>query len=171
MSDGSQDFDGINIGAQPLDETASAESSRRSFIAKASVGSAVSIGAILGMSQQASAGPAAAASARQEASAEDRIISRASSDPGYRKRLIDDPKAVIGEEVGRAMPPGVKFVVVQETADTAYVVLPYVRATGQARVPDSQLNGGAAGMAAGPFRSWFRSCPCRCSSLSVCGMK
>ena len=171
MSDKSEDRDGIASGAWSHDEQANTESSRRSFIAKASAGGAVSIGAILGMAQQASAGAVPAGGARQEASAEDRIISRASSDPAYRRRLIDDPKGVIGEEVGRTMPPGVKFVVVQETADTAYVVLPYVPATGQARVPNSQLNGGAAGMAAGPFRSWFRPCPCRCSSLSVCGGK
>ena len=89
------------------DGQSNTEASRRSFIAKASAGGAVGIGAILGMSHAASAHPVRAASARQEASAEERIIARASTDAEYRRRLIANPHGVIGETVGSAMPPGI----------------------------------------------------------------
>lgn len=104
--------------------------------------------------------------ASTKSDAEQRIILRALKDPTYRKRLIANPRKVIGEEVGSALPPRVKFKVVQETASTVYLVLPHVPAVGAGKVSNTDLQSVAIGAAF--TRSWFRSCPCRCSSLSVC---
>jgi hypothetical protein len=106
------------------------------------------------------------AQANQSSDAEHRIIERALKDEEYRKRLIANPTKVIGEEVGSALPPGVQFKVLQETADTVYLVLPYMPVVGAGRVSTRDLQDGAVGLAL--TRSWFRRCPCRCSSLSVC---
>lgn len=98
---------------------------------------------------------------------ENRIIARALRDETYRRRLIANPRMVIGEEVGNAFPRNVQVRVLQETPDTVYVVIPYVPAAGRERVSEMDLESGAAGMAA---RSWLRRCrpSCACSSLSVC---
>lgn len=103
----------------------------------------------------------------QSSDAEHRIVERALKDSEYRKRLIADPTKVIGEEVGRALPPGVQFKVVQETPDTVYLVLPHMPEVREGKVSSADLQNVAIGVAF--TRSWFRSCPCRCSSLSVCG--
>lgn len=102
----------------------------------------------------------------QSSDAEHRIIERALKDQEYRKRLIANPTKVIGEEVGRALPSGVEFKVVQETPNTVYLVLPHVPPVGAGKVTNTDLQSAAIGVAF--TRSWFRSCPCRCSSLSVC---
>lgn len=146
-----------------------AESNRRSFIARASAGGVVSLGAILGMAQEAAGQVARGrdANASQASDAESRIINRALTDTAYRRRLIANPRAVIGQEVGGSLPANVQFRVLEETPETVYVVLPYLPpATRNSRVSQRDLQEGAIGMAI--TRSWFRSCPCRCSSLSVC---
>ncbi len=125
------------------------------------------IGLTAGALAVTAVGSSAASAARGSSDAEHRIMERALKDEEYRKRLIADPTKVIGKEVGTALPPGVQFKVLQETADTVYLVLPYLPAVGAGRVSKSDLQGGGAvGLAF--TRSWFRRCPCRCSSLSVC---
>lgn len=102
----------------------------------------------------------------QSSDAEHRIIERALRDKDYRKRLIANPTKVIGEEVGRGLPAGVNFKVVQETPNTVYLVLPHVPAVEAGKISNTDLQNAAVGIAF--TRSWFRHCPCRCSSLSVC---
>lgn len=164
MSDGSENKSGIVLSPLP-----NAESTRRSFIAKASAGGVVGLGAILGMAPGCATGVARGGrhNASQASDPESRIMNRALTDSEYRGRLIADPRAVIGEEVGAALPANVQFRVVEETQDTVYLVLPYLPPVARNRVSPTDLQGGAVGMAF--TRSWFRSCPCRCSSLSVCG--
>ena len=163
MSDEPVNKSGIAQGPQP-----DAESTRRSFIAKASAGGVVGLGAILGMAQEATAG--VGRGGREKASRapdpESRIVNRALTDAEYRRRLIADPRAVIGEEVGAALPANVRFKVVEETPETVYLVLPYLPPETRNRVSQRDLQEGALGMAF--TRSWIRSCPCGCSSLSVC---
>jgi Nitrile hydratase, alpha chain len=102
----------------------------------------------------------------QSSDAEHRIIERALKDKEYRKRLIANPRKVIGEEIGSALPPRVQFKVLQETADTVYLVLPHMPAVGEEKLSNTDVQNVAIGIAF--TRSWFRVCPCRCSSLSVC---
>lgn len=142
--------------------------SRRSFLRKASVAGIAATGAILGMSEEAAAQERASKTQATPGGAqapclEDRVVSRASTDAAYRKRLLANPTAVIRMEAGKAMPPDAKIVIVEETANTTYVVLPFVGEGGPGKLSGKDLELAAAGP-----RSWFRPKPCKCSSLSVC---
>jgi len=55
---------------------------------------------------------------------ERRIVARAQSDPGFRGRLIEDPRAAIGELLGIALPERIEVRVIQERPDLMCVVLP-----------------------------------------------
>lgn len=52
------------------------------------------------------------------------ILSKAAEDSDFRARLIADPKAAISAETGKAIPDGFNFVVHEDNATTAHLVLP-----------------------------------------------
>ena len=62
------------------------------------------------------------ASGRQEM--ERRLIEKSVEDEDFRKKLIEDPKGAVEQELGRRLPEGVRVVAVEETSDTIYLVLP-----------------------------------------------
>ena len=62
-------------------------------------------------------------------SAERQIIEKAMKDDAFRQKLISDPKAAISQELGVELPSSLKFHILQETSDTAYMVLPYKMTT------------------------------------------
>jgi len=55
---------------------------------------------------------------------ERRLVQRSIEDESLRQRLLSDPKAAVEEELGTRLPEDVRVVAVEETADTAYLVLP-----------------------------------------------
>lgn len=55
---------------------------------------------------------------------ERRLIERSLEDEEFRQRLLDDPRAVLEQELGSVLPEGVNVRVVQESQDTIYLVLP-----------------------------------------------
>jgi len=55
---------------------------------------------------------------------ERRLIQRSVEDDGFRHRLIEDPKAVVEQELGSRLPERLRVVTVEESADTIYLVLP-----------------------------------------------
>jgi hypothetical protein len=55
---------------------------------------------------------------------ERRIVERAQSDPQFRARLIDDPRAAVGEVLGVDLPERIEVRVVEERPDLMCVVLP-----------------------------------------------
>ena len=55
---------------------------------------------------------------------EGRIIQRSLQDESYRRRLLEDPKAAVEEELGARLPEGVQVRAVEESAETIYLVLP-----------------------------------------------
>lgn len=55
---------------------------------------------------------------------ERRIIARAASDPAFRARLLDDPRAAVGELLGVDVPERIEVTVVEERPDRICVVLP-----------------------------------------------
>jgi hypothetical protein len=63
---------------------------------------------------------------------ERRIIQRSLEDDAFRGRLLEDPKAAVERELGKRLPEGVQVRVVEETADTIYLVLPGRSAGAQA---------------------------------------
>ena len=55
---------------------------------------------------------------------ERRLIEKSVEDESFRRRLIEDPKAAVEQELGTRLPEEVRVVTVEETADTIYLVLP-----------------------------------------------
>ena len=61
---------------------------------------------------------------------ERRLIQRSIEDGEFRQRLLDDPKGTVNREMGIRMPEGIEVRVVEESADTIYLVLPSASALG-----------------------------------------
>lgn len=55
---------------------------------------------------------------------EQRIVRRAWADPEFKARLLADPKAALGEELGVALPERLQVEVVEERPDLLCIVLP-----------------------------------------------
>jgi 5'-3' exonuclease len=55
---------------------------------------------------------------------ERRLINRSLEDEEFRRRLLDDPKGTLEQELGSRLPEGVEVRVVEESTDTIYLVLP-----------------------------------------------
>ena len=55
---------------------------------------------------------------------ERRLVERSLQDGAFRRRLLEDPKAAVEEELGTRLPEDVRVVAVEESADTVYLVLP-----------------------------------------------
>jgi hypothetical protein len=72
-----------------------------------------------------------------------KIISRAWSDEGFKKRLLGDPKGVAAE-YGFKIPPGLDVKVVENTPDVTHVILPLRPAA--AVLSDEQLEAIAGGI-------------------------
>ena len=68
------------------------------------------------------------------------LVQRSLQDEDFRRRLLDDPKAAVEQELGKRLPEGVEVRVVEETAETIYLVLPGASAVGQGgEISDEQL--------------------------------
>ncbi len=55
---------------------------------------------------------------------EAQLIAKAQADQAFRQALLSDPKATIEKELGGSLSESVSIKVVEETADTLYLVLP-----------------------------------------------
>ncbi len=74
------------------------------------------------------------------------LVQRSLQDEDFRRRLLDDPKAVVEQELGKRLPEGVQVRVVEETAETIYLVLPSASAVGQGgEISDEGLQSVAGG--------------------------
>ena len=58
------------------------------------------------------------------AEVERRLIEKSLQDESFRQRLMEDPKGTLEQELGRRLPEEVQVRVVEESADTSYLVLP-----------------------------------------------
>ena len=80
------------------------------------------------------------------AEVERRLVERSLQDDAFRQRLLADPKAAVEEELGIQLPAEVQARVVEETADTIYLVLPSASALGEGdSLSDQELNVVAGG--------------------------
>ena len=70
----------------------------------------------------------------------------AAEDPEYMKLLKADPKDVISKQLQIEVPAAVNVKVLEETADTMYIVVPHVPAEG-AELSDADLESVAGGFA------------------------
>jgi Nitrile hydratase, alpha chain len=73
----------------------------------------------------------ASGGAGSRAEMERRLINRSLKDEDFRQRLLDDPKGTVEQELGRGLPEGVQVRVVEESADTIYLVLPSASRVGE----------------------------------------
>ena len=64
------------------------------------------------------------ASGGGRAEMERRLIEKSLQDESMRQRLLADPRAALEEELGTRLPENIEVRVVEETADTIYLVLP-----------------------------------------------
>jgi hypothetical protein len=90
---------------------------------------------------------------------EQRIIQRSLEDDAFRQRLLEDPKAAIEQELGTRLPAGVEIRAVEETQDTAHLVLP-VRSTDvePGELSDRELESVAGGEGLGDEDTGWGGC-------------
>jgi len=95
------------------------------------------------------------ASDRQEL--ERRLVRRSIQEEAFRQRLMEDPKAAVEEELGTQLPEDVRVLAVEETADTHYLVLPFVstEAREAGELSDRELEAVAGGWLEVPHSQRF----------------
>jgi hypothetical protein len=77
---------------------------------------------------------------------EQRLIQRSLEDEDFRQRLLDDPKGAIEQELGSRLPESIEVRVVEESADTIYLVLPSASPLSQgSELSDQELDAVAGG--------------------------
>ena len=54
----------------------------------------------------------------------ERLVERATADEAFRDRLLADPRAAIGDELGLALPESLSIEVHEESTATVHLVLP-----------------------------------------------
>jgi Nitrile hydratase, alpha chain len=80
---------------------------------------------------------------------ERRLVQRSLQDDAFRRRLLEDPRATVEQELGTRLPEGVEVRAVEETADTIYLVLPGRSADVQGgELSDQELEAVAGGASA-----------------------
>jgi hypothetical protein len=72
---------------------------------------------------------------------EARLVARAWQEEAFKQELLDDPRAAIAAETGRATVEGIEIRVVEETATVRYLVLPL----NTTELSDEQLDLAAGG--------------------------
>jgi hypothetical protein len=78
--------------------------------------------------------------------AELRLIEKAWKDDSFRQALRTDPRAAVERALAARLPAGMQVKVVEETADTLYLVLPAIPdRTSSGRLSDKQLDAVAGG--------------------------
>ena len=75
---------------------------------------------------------------------QDLLSKFAKSTPSYRSALLKNPRAVLEGQLGSKIPDSIHIKAVEETADTMYVIVPFVPQAG-AELSDSALEMVAGG--------------------------
>lgn len=78
-------------------------------------------------------------------SAESQLIAKAAKDGKFRRELIQNPKAVISQELGIAFPKDFEVKVLEETPKSFYLVLPTVNIGAEGELSDELLESVAGG--------------------------
>jgi Nitrile hydratase, alpha chain len=85
----------------------------------------------------------------KRAEVERRLIQRSLEDEEFRQSLLDDPRAAIEQELGDQLPESIEVRVMEESADTIYLVLPSASRVGQVEeLSDQELEDVSGGKSA-----------------------
>jgi hypothetical protein len=93
----------------------------------------------------------------------EKLITRAWTDEVFKQRLIAEPAKVLQEELGLEVPDFAQVKVLEETADTRYIVIPYRVEEGNAELKDEDVEAVAA--AGGSGGEQVTQCKCRAGDL------
>jgi hypothetical protein len=91
---------------------------------------------------------------------ERRLIEKSLEDESLRQRLLADPKGALEDELGTRLPENIEVRIVEETADTIYLVLPSASPVGEVdELSDQELEvvaggGSSAGSGACSICAW-----------------
>jgi Nitrile hydratase, alpha chain len=89
------------------------------------------------------------------------IVQRSIEDEEFRQRLLDDPKGTLEQELGNRLSESTEVRVVEESADTIYLVLPSASVVGEGgELSDQELEAVAGGLS-----SWDEPC----MTAALCG--
>ena len=75
---------------------------------------------------------------------QDLLTKFAVNNPKYRDALVRDPKGILEKQFNKKLPASMKVRAVEDSADTVYVVVPFVPKSGQ-ELSDSSLESVAGG--------------------------
>ena len=77
-----------------------------------------------------------------------KLIAKAWTDESFRQQLLSNPKAVVEQEFGEQLPEGMNVEIIQEPANTLYIVLPAKpESSGSDELNDEELEAVAGGLA------------------------
>jgi hypothetical protein len=88
---------------------------------------------------------------------EAKIVERLLKDSAFKGELMSNPAAAIAKETGWQVPAGVSIKVVEETADTFYLVVPHIETDG-GELSDEQLENVAGGSRRCNRQTWTCKC-------------
>ena len=92
-----------------------------------------------------------------------KLITRAWKDEAFAQELRSNPKAAVERELGEKLPEGVEVKVVEESANTIYMVIPEKPKGTEGELSDEQLAAAAGGIevcAAGSWQRRYSIAPC-----------
>ena len=76
-----------------------------------------------------------------------KLLNKAGTDEAFRQQLLSNPKAVVEQELGEALPKGMDVKIIQEPANTLYIVLPTkTESSSSDGLNDEELEAVAGGM-------------------------
>jgi hypothetical protein len=110
----------------------------------------------------------ASAGGGSRAEMERTLVQRSMEDEDFRRRLLEDPKATVEQELATQLPEDVEVRVVEESQQTIYLVLPFRSADLPAgELSDQQLEAVAGGKGTAAW-SDCSTCAHSCSEEEVC---
>jgi hypothetical protein len=101
----------------------------------------------------------ASAGGDSRAEIERTIVQRSMEDEDFRRRLLEDPKGTVEQELATRLPEDVEVRVVEESQQAIYLVLPSTSPTVEGEeLSDQQLEAVAGGMGGDMTAEWS-DCP------------
>ena len=90
----------------------------------------------------------------------EKLILKAWADPEFKKELIANPAKAVEKALGIKVPTFLTLMVIEETADTRYITLPYLAQSGDRPLNENELEkvAGGSSSAALPEAGYVPGC-------------